>query len=342
MSPLLSRRRFLSAATLTGAAAGIGATLRVRSASAATPIVLGTGRHRYEWVSGWGLLPGGKDYGNTHGGIIIDASEKVYVNTDTADAVLTFDTDGRFLGSWGKEFAGGLHGMTLVRECDREILYLTHTGRHEVVKTTLDGQVIMAFPFPTPAGIYSTPDQYKPTGVAVAPNGSVYVGDGYGLSWVHQYAPNGAYVRSWGGLGTDPGKFNTPHGVLVDTRRNPPVLVIADRENGRLQIFDLDGNLIEAVNGILRRPCGAHLQGDDLVVPDLDGRVTILDNANKLITHLGENPNASLRANNGVDKNQWQDGLFLAPHSARWDSDGNLYVMDWNFRGRMTKLRRID
>ena len=137
--------------------------------------------------------------------------------------------------------------------------------------------------------------------------------ENYGLSWVHQYAPNGAYVRSWGGLGTDPGKFNTPHGVLVDTRRNPPVLVVADRENGRLQIFDLDGKFIEAVTGILHRPCGAHLQGDDLVVPDLDGRVTILDNANKLITHLGENPNASLRANNGVDKPQWQDGLFLAP-----------------------------
>ena len=135
MSSSLSRRRFLTA---TMAAAGIGATLRPRSASAQTPIVLGTGRHRYEWVHAWGLLPGGKDYGNTHGGIIIDASERVYVNTDTTDAVLMFDTDGRFLGSWGKEFAGGLHGMTLVRECDREILYITHTGRHEVVKTTLN------------------------------------------------------------------------------------------------------------------------------------------------------------------------------------------------------------
>src|SRR5438874_4815845 len=143
MSPLFSRRHFLAGATLTGAGAGIGATLRTRSASAQTPIVLGTGLHRYEWVHGWGLLPGGADYGNTHGGIVIDASERVYVNTDTANAVLMFDTDGRFIGSWGKEFAGGLHGMTLVRECDREILYLTHTGRHEVVKTTLDGQVIM-------------------------------------------------------------------------------------------------------------------------------------------------------------------------------------------------------
>jgi len=342
MSKIVSRRLFLAGATLTGATAGLSATLRMPSAGAATPIVLGAGRHRYEWVSGWGLLPGGRDYGNTHGGIIIDASERVYVNTDTTDAVLMFDTDGRFIGSWGKEFAGGLHGMTLVRECDREILYLTHTGRHEVVKTTLDGQVLMTFPFPTKAGIYRTPDEYKPTGVAVAANGSVYVGDGYGLSWVHQYAPDGEYVRSWGGAGTDPGKFRTPHGVTIDTRQDPPVLIVADRENGRLQIFDLDGKLINAVTGILRRPCGAHLQGDDLVVPDLDGRVTILDKDNKLVTHLGENPNVSLRANNGVDKNQWQDGVFLAPHSARWDSDGNLYVMDWNFRGRMTKLRRVD
>jgi hypothetical protein len=61
-----------------------------------------------------------------------------------------------------------------------------------------------------------------------------------------------------------------------------------------------------------------------------------------LINHLGDNPNVALRAQNGVDKPQWQDGVFIAPHSARWDADGNLYVMDWNFRGRVSELRRID
>jgi hypothetical protein len=305
-------------------------------------MVLGTGQHRYEWVHNWGLLPSGMDYGSTHGGVIVDASDRVYFSTDTANAVMMFDTDGRYLGSWGKQYAGGLHGMTVVRECDREVLYFTHTGRHEVVKATLDGQVIMTFPFPTQAGVYTSPAQYQPTTVAVGPDGSVYVGDGYGLSWVHQYGPDGKYVRSWGGKGTDPGKFNTPHGLLIDTRRNPPVLIVADRENGRLQIFDLDGKFIEMVTGIFRRPCGAHLLGNDLVVPDLAGRVTILDGSNKLITHLGESPNMGLWANYNVDKNQWQDGYFSAPHAARWDSDGNLYVMDWNFRGRMTKLRRLD
>lgn len=341
MNQRFSRRRLLAGATMAGGAAGLGVALRMPTARAAAPIIMGSGRHRYEWVSNWGVLPGGKDYGNTHGGIIIDSTERVYVNTDTMDAVLMFDTDGRFIGSWGMQFAGGLHGMTLVRQCDQEFLFLTHTGRNEVVKATLDGQVLMTLPFPDTAGIYKTHDQYHPTGVAVAPNGNIYVGDGYGLSWVHQYAPDGSYVRSWGGPGTAPGQFQTPHGVLIDTRSNPPVLVVADRENRRLQIFDLDGKLLNVVTGF-RRPCGAHLQGDDLVIPELEGRVTILDKNNQVVTTLGDNPNQSLWANNNIDRPQWQDGLFLSPHSARWDDDGNLYVMDWNFRGRVTKLRRID
>jgi hypothetical protein len=334
---MTSRRRFLTGT----AAAGAALALRPR-AYPAGPIVLGAGRHRYEWVPGWGPLPSGMDYGNTHGGIVLDASQRVYVNTDTAQAVLMFDTDGRFLGSWGKEFAGGLHGMTVVRHCDEEILYFTHTARHEAVKATLDGQVLMTFPFPDKSGVYKAMSEYLPTSVAVAPNGSVYVGDGYGKSWVHQYAADGSYVRSWGGYGTGPGMFRNPHGVWIDTRRPTPVLLVADRENGRVQIFDLDGKLLDMVTGVFRRPCGAFQQGDDLVVPDLGGRVTILDKDNKLVTHLGDNPDPALRANNKVDRPQWQDGYFLAPHSARWDEDGNLYVMDWNFRGRVTKLRRID
>ena len=182
--------------------------------------------------------------------------------------------------------------------------------------------------------------QYMPTGVAIGPNGDVYFVDGYGLNYVHRYDAAGNYLRSWGGTGTGNGQFRTCHGILLDTRRNPPVLLIAGRENGRLQFFDLDGTFLSPLTGF-DRPCGAHLKGTDVVIPELNGRATILDNANSVITRLGTQPLAALRGNFNVDKPQWQDGIFIAPHAARWDDDGNLYVRDWNFRGRVSKLRRM-
>lgn len=294
----------------------------------------------FEWVTDWPRLPEGFGLGNTHGCMVVSEAGHVYVNTDSENAIIAFDGDGNIVKRWGKELAGGLHGMCIRKEGDQEYLYLSHLGRHEVLKTTLDGEVLWTLGYPATSGKYSGAGEYRPTGVTVGPDGSIYVADGYGKNWIHQYDQDRNYVRSFGGPGTGPGQFRTCHGIWLDTRVDPPVLLVADRENHRLQTFDLEGNHLEVIEPGLRRPCSVYEHGGLLAIADLAGRVSILDAKNELITHVGDNPDPSKRARNGIPADQWVDGEFLSPHSVCWDQQGNLYVMDWNFLGRVTKLRR--
>jgi sugar lactone lactonase YvrE len=305
------------------------------------PIILGSGAHTYEWVKGWAKLPDGMRFGNTHGAVVIDSQGRIFMNTDSEHAVIIFDPDGKYIKSWGKEFKAGTHGMALVKEGKTEYLYLTHTGRHEVIKATLDGDVVWTLGYPKEPNVYKAAAEFKPTGVAFAPNGDFYVTDGYGKFWVHQYNAKAEYIRSWGGLGSEPGKLNNPHGIWMDTRGQTPVVMVADRGNSRLQNFTLDGKHIGFVTETLRRPSNMDQRGQDIAVADLAGRVTILGKDNKVIVHLGDNPDPAKRGKNGVPPEQWVDGEFISPHCPRWDAEGNLYVLEWLSSGRITKLKRL-
>lgn len=337
-APLLRARAF---ADFTLFAALVSSAAAQDAAQPGATTRLGKGDYVFEWVPGWAKLPEGTSFGNTHGCIVIDSQDRVYVNTDTDNAVIVFAPDGSFVKSWGKEFRGGAHGMCLAKEDGKEVLYLTHTGRHEVVKCTLDGEVLWTLGYPEMAGIYQDKSQYNPTSVAIGPRGEIYAADGYGLSWVHQYDKDRTYVRSFGGPGAEPGRMNTPHGIWLDTRGPEPKLVVADRGNHRLQWFDLEGKLLGVLDEDLRLPCHVQQQGEMLVVADLQGRISLVDGENRVAAHLGDNPDESLRGQNHVPAEKWKDGEFLSPHCAAWDSKGNLYVMDWNFLGRVTKLARV-
>ncbi len=307
----------------------------------AGPLLLGSGAHTYEWDPAWPRFPEGMWFGSTHGTVIVDGAGRVYCSTDTPNAVMIFEPDGRYAKSWGKDLAGGVHGMALVRDGGREYLWLAHIGRHEVLKTTLDGEVVQRVGYPEKSGIYASADQYRPTSVAVAPNGDVYVADGYGLSYIHHYSSKAEFLVSWGGPGTEPGKFRTPHGIWVDTRAKSPVLLVADRENRRLQTFGLEGTPIAVLKPDVRRPCHFDQRGTDIGIADLDGRVTILDKNDTVIAHLGEQPDPAKRAQNGVSRSEWKDGEFIAPHGLRWDAEGNLYVSEWLAAGRVVRLKRV-
>ena len=313
--------------------------------------VIGSGEHTYEVIHDWGALPAGLKYGNTHG-VCEDSQGRIYIHhtvhktSERHDSMVVFDGDGRFVKSWGKEFEGGAHGLHIAKEATQEFLYLCDTQRSIVVKTTLDGEELFTLRYPKESPGYQPGadgklPKYSPTNLAIGPNGDLYVGDGYGSSWINQYNAKGEFIRGFGGLGKDPGQLNCPHGLIVDTRGSDPVLVVADRGNHRIQRFTLDGKHIDFVEGT-NLPCHFNIfRNGDVVVPDLGARVTLMNSENKVIAQLGEDTSNTWGELRKEPRDKFVPGKFVCPHGACFDHDGNIFVVEWVEVGRVTKLRRI-
>jgi hypothetical protein len=226
-------------------------------------------------------------------------------------------------------------------------LYLCDVKNRLFAKTTLAGEQLWKKSYPREPGVYRKLEEFNPTNIAFAPDGGFYVADGYGSHYIHQYDKDANWIRTWGGAGTENGKMKTPHGIWLDDRAGrEPSLVVADRANARLQYFSLDGKFQEIVGG-MSFPAHFDIRDDELLVPDLHARVTILDKDNKLITHLGYDQAWTERVLGGGKftmrgtPKDWEPGRFVHPHDACYDKEGNIFVVEWVPTGRVTMLRRV-
>ncbi len=314
------------------------------------PIVQ-AGELAYEVHHDWGALPASIRYGNCHG-VQIDSQGLVYVHhtvhedSPSDHSLVVFDPQGAFVRSWGGAFAGGAHGFRLAREGADEFLYFCDIRRGIVQKTDLDGNVLLTLGYPSESPAYAVREgrlapSWKPTNLAVAQNGDIYVADGYGSSYVVRYDRHGRYLQTFGGgLSEAAGDLNCPHGIEVDSRGRAEEILVADRSNHRLQYFDLDGNHLRFAGGV-DLPCHFDIDPDGtLLVPDLAARVTLLDSENKLIGHLGTGP-SDYRARRLLDRSHFPAGQFICPHGACFDSAGNIFVVEWVEIGRVTFLKRL-
>ncbi|MDQ6882928.1 MAG: hypothetical protein M3077_01645 [Candidatus Dormibacteraeota bacterium] len=335
------------------------------------PGTVGAGDLTYEWVENWARMPKDDTAAAAwpHHGIAVMPNGEVATVHPSKSTLLLFEADGSLHRSVEAEIADA-HGLTAVREGEAAYLWVADAAMKQstdsgyeppptsegssVVKLALSGRVLMRLPKPEVAA-YGHGD-YRPTCVAVnekraGGNGDIWVADGYGESYVHRFDAGGRYLRSLSGE-EGAGRFKGPHAVFIDRRRGEPELYVADRNNARIQVYDLEGRFRRVVGAdFLSRPTWFAVDGDRLLVLEFrPPRLTVLDSADRLVGYVAEDKEAPSRegwpnevAEDGAPRRprSLQAGKLNSPHSLTIDKEGNVYITEWLIGGRLIKLKKL-
>jgi hypothetical protein len=339
-----NRRAFMNVAGIAAAVPAVSTLLPAETKASALPaVVTGNGEWTYEVVPGWGSLPAGTSFGGTHGAIARDNAGNIYVSTQSTTGVLVYNHDGSLIRTIANGYPE-VHSMVHAEEHGEEFLYATvqkgtPAENWLFIKLKTDGTVVLKITAPPEAG-FKAPNEWRLTAAVPAPDGSIFIANGYGDSRIFRFDKNGNYKGSFAEKGKREGQLDCSHGLTLDLRYHQPLLLVCDRENRRLCHFDLDGKYVRTITQRLRRPCQVSFKGDYAVVSELEGRVTILDGDNVPIAFLGDNPQKPQWANYELDPRDIKAGVFSAAHGCFIDSDENIFVSDWNHTGRVTKLAK--
>jgi len=281
--------------------------------------------------------PGGQPQGPCHGGAAIDETGNIYVTTDTPRGITVFSKDGKFLRAVGPI---RIHALEIRKEGGTEYIYAARPSDHEVLKLTLDGEKVWGLNAADAGLDFPQKDKFNPCAVTVAPDGAIWVADGYGSNYLLKFDKDRKFVARFGGPGAEEGKFNTCHGIALDTRSGKPLLLVCNRNNNRVEHWDLDGKFVKVIQKDLRMPAAVNIRGNYAVFPELQGRATVLDKEGNIAAQLGDNPKPDQRANFALPPEQWTEGIINSGHGAALDKDLNVIVSEWSKFGRVHKWAR--
>jgi peptidylglycine monooxygenase len=276
------------------------------------PYTVILGDRRYAIHRKW-ARPAGQGFGSLSD-LMVDRAGHVHVaQRGTDQPVLVFDRDGRQIGAWGQGTLAEPHYINV--SADGGML-VADRDAHQVLRFDGDGKLVQALGkrhWPSLDAPFN-----HPTAAAQAADGEIYVADGYGNSSVHRFAADGSLMRTWGSRGSEPSAFTTPHAVAVDSRGR---VLVADRENDRVQLFDREGNFV-AEWGDFYHPMQIWIDDRDLVfVTDQIPRISLLTLDGKLVGRCR--------------------GAINGAHGLSGDADGNLYLAELPPQ-EVTKLERLN
>jgi len=299
----------------------------------------------YTTVTDWLKLPEGRtQLGNQHGDVAVSSTGDVYVSVqDPAAGLQVYSPEGKFLRNVNGA-PSDFHGFVIRKDADGEFIYGATLRGQTIVKMTLDGAIVMTI------GSSSIPDQYKIrnarsnrlalllTGLDVAPNGDIYVTDGYASDYIHRFDKSGKYLASFGGK-QPPYSFNTLHKLAIDTRFQPARIIACDRANNRVVHLSLDGAFLGVVAKDLLLPAAIVIDGENAIVGELSGRVTVLDKSGAAVTRIGANTEQGIGTNK-IPPEQWRPGFVLSPHGVALNARGDLFVSEFSAFGRVHRFNR--
>lgn len=247
-----------------------------------------------------------------------DSKGRMYLFHRGKQPILCFDQSGKLIRSWGDELIGMAHGLRVDKH---DNIWVTDIGHHMVFQFNPQGKLLLALGRPDKPG--TSNDQFnKPTDIAFGPAGEIYVSDGYGNSRVMKFAANGKFLTKWGTPGKGRGEFNLPHSILIDAKGR---VLVGDRENDRVQVFDSEGKWLEVWPGFAPYGMTFDSEGTLFVADGRANKVLQLNASGKVINAWG-------RKGNGP-------GEFDLPHMLSVDSSGNLHVTEIGGK-RLQQLKR--
>ncbi|MEM1320526.1 MAG: 6-bladed beta-propeller [Bacteroidota bacterium] len=305
--------------------------------------VIGHQSHQYKIDRKWGVLDAAVHPVNDCHEMVQDSQGRIILLTNhTKNNVIVYDKSGKLIEVWGTDYPGA-HGLTLSKENGEDFLYIADNNRHEVIKTTIEGKVVMVLPYPEESGRYEKADQYIPTETAIAPNGDIYVADGYGLQYILHYNARGELLNVFGGRPPAAGKteedkyFDNAHGICYDDRdaTNPSLLITARQQN-KLKRFSLDGQLLEVIDLPGAFICRPVIHGKEVYLATIwsgsgaanTGFVSILNEDNQLISAPGGSQPTYIDGQ--LQPMHQTVKVFQHPHDVCVDDEENLYVAQWN------------
>ncbi|HUF74138.1 MAG TPA: hypothetical protein VMR74_14740 [Gammaproteobacteria bacterium] len=299
----------------------------------------------YEPVEGWLKLPADREtIGPMHGDIAVSRAGEVYVSVETEGmGVQVFSADGRYLRSL-TEAPADLHGFVIRDAGDGEHIYGVSLRGQRFVKMALDGEIVLDVARDAIPRQYWTENRFSSelgvllSGMDVAPNGDLYVTDGYSSDYVHRFDPQGNYLETFGGK-AEPYDFNILHKIAIDTRFDPLRIIATDRLNDRVVHLGLDGEFLGVVSDDLSLPAALTIDGDNVIVGELEGRVTILDKAGNVVARVGTNTDEGIGGNQ-MPPEEWRTGFVVAPHGIATNAQGDLFVAEFSTYGRVHKFDR--